>query len=72
MQLRMQLLATRRYLTVLTDSTLQYSAKRWSLKTLPVNLGPRLLVVIVTLKDRAVRRCGTGASNMIAGRGVLS
>lgn len=54
MQLRMQLLATGRYLTVLTDSTVRYSAKRWSLKTLPVNLGPRLPVVIVTLKDRTL------------------
>jgi DNA-binding transcriptional LysR family regulator len=54
MQLRMQLLATGRYLTVMTDSTVRYSAKRWSLKTLPVNLGPRLPVVIVTLKDRTL------------------
>jgi len=54
MQLRMQLLATERYLTVLTDSTVRYSAKRWSLKMLPVSLGPRLPVVIVTLKDRTL------------------
>jgi DNA-binding transcriptional LysR family regulator len=54
MQLRMQLLATGRYVTVLTDSTVRYSAKRWSLKTLPINLGPRLPVVVVTLKDRTL------------------
>lgn len=54
MQLRMQLLATERYLTVLTDSTARYSAKWWSFKTLPVDLGPRLPVVIVTLKDRTL------------------
>jgi DNA-binding transcriptional LysR family regulator len=54
MQLRMQLLAIERYLTVLTDSTARYSAKRWSLKTLPVNLRPRLPVVIVTVKDRTL------------------
>jgi DNA-binding transcriptional LysR family regulator len=54
MQLRMQLLATGRYLTVLTDSTLRYSAERWALKMLPVDLGPRLPVVTVTLKDRTL------------------
>ena len=54
MQLRMQLLVTGRYLTVLTDSTVRYSSKRWALKKLPVNLGPRLPVVIVTLKGRTL------------------
>jgi DNA-binding transcriptional LysR family regulator len=54
MQLRIQLLATERYVTLLTDSKARYSAKRWSLKTLPVNLGPRLPVVVVTLKDRTL------------------
>lgn len=54
MQLRMQLLATGRYVTVLTDSTVQYSARRWALKTLPINLGPRLPVVAVSLKDRTL------------------
>jgi DNA-binding transcriptional LysR family regulator len=52
MQLRMQLLATGRYLTVFTDTTVRYSAERWSLKVLPVDLGRRLPVVAVTLKHR--------------------
>jgi DNA-binding transcriptional LysR family regulator len=54
MQLRMQLLASGRYLTVFTDSTVRYSAQRWSLKVLPVKLGRRLPVVAVTLKHRTL------------------
>ena len=51
--LRNHLLATGRFLTVLPDSVLRYSAKQWSLKALPVDLGiePRS-VAIVTLKNR--------------------
>src|SRR5262245_29328635 len=52
MQLRMQLLSTGRYLTVFTDTTVRYSAERWSLKVLPIELGRRLPVVAVTLKHR--------------------
>jgi DNA-binding transcriptional LysR family regulator len=52
MQLRMQLLASGRYLTVFTDSTVRYSADRWSLRVLPVKLGQRLPVVAVTLRHR--------------------
>jgi len=51
-QLRMQLLATGHYLTVFTDTTVRYSAERWCLKILPIELGRRLPVVAVTLKDR--------------------
>jgi DNA-binding transcriptional LysR family regulator len=54
MQLRLQLLASGRYLTVFTDSTVRYSAERWSLKILPVTLGPRLPVVAVTLTNRTL------------------
>ena len=54
MQLRMQLLASGQYVTVFTDSTARYSAERWLLKVLPVNLGPRLPVVAVTLKNRTL------------------
>ena len=54
MQLRMQLLATGQYLTVLTDSTVRYSGERWSLKMLPVNLGPRQPVVTVILRNRTL------------------
>jgi DNA-binding transcriptional LysR family regulator len=50
----MQLLASGRYLTVFTDSTVRYSAERWSLKILPVSLGPTLPVVAVTLKHRTL------------------
>jgi DNA-binding transcriptional LysR family regulator len=52
MQLRMQLLESGQYLTVFTDTTVRYSAQRWSLKALPIELGRRLPVVAVTLKDR--------------------
>src|SRR5215510_5494402 len=54
MQLRLQLLTSRRYITVFTDSTVRYSADRWSLKILPIELGPRLPVVAVTLKHRTL------------------
>jgi DNA-binding transcriptional LysR family regulator len=54
MQLRMQLLATGRYLTAVPESLLQYNAKRWSLSRLPVELGKPLPVVIVTLKNRTL------------------
>jgi DNA-binding transcriptional LysR family regulator len=55
MQLRLQLLASGgAYVTVFTDSTIRYSAERWSLIVLPVDLGPRLPVVAVTLKHRTL------------------
>jgi DNA-binding transcriptional LysR family regulator len=54
MQLRMQLLARGHYLTVFTDTTVRYSAERWSLKVLPIDLGRRLPVVAVTLKHRTL------------------
>jgi DNA-binding transcriptional LysR family regulator len=54
MQLRMQLLATGRYLTVFPASLVKYNAGRWPLKVLPVDLGNRLPVVIVTLKNRTL------------------
>jgi len=54
MQLRLQLLATGRYVTVFPASLLKYNAARWSLKVLPVKLGGNLPVVIVTLKNRTL------------------
>ena len=48
----LQLLASGRYLTVFTDTTARYSAERWSLKVLPIELERRLPVVAVTLKHR--------------------
>jgi DNA-binding transcriptional LysR family regulator len=53
--LRNHLLATGRFLTVLPESVLRYNAKRWSLKTLPIDLGVKLrTVAIVTLKNRTL------------------
>jgi len=58
MQLRLQLLASGRYLTVFPDSLVRYSADLWSLRVLPVALGQALPVVIVTLKNRTLTpRC---------------
>jgi DNA-binding transcriptional LysR family regulator len=54
MQLRMQLLASGQYLTVFTDTAVRYSAARWALKILPIDLGRRLPVVAVTLKNRTL------------------
>lgn len=52
--LRNHLLTTGRFLTVLPDSVLRYNAKQWSLKALPVDLGVKPAIAIVTLKNRAV------------------
>src|SRR6185312_3357200 len=54
MHLRLQLLATGRYVTVFPASLLKYNAARWSLKVLPVKLGGNLPVVIVTPKNRTL------------------
>jgi len=52
---RLHLLTTGRFLTFVPDSLLQFVAKRWSLKALPVDLsiqGPSL--GIITLRNRTV------------------
>jgi DNA-binding transcriptional LysR family regulator len=54
MQLRMQLLATGRYVSAVPESLLRYNARRWSLTRLPVELGRPLPVVIVTLRNRTI------------------
>jgi DNA-binding transcriptional LysR family regulator len=54
MHVRLHLLATGHYLTVFHGSLLRYNATRWSLKVLPVDLGKRLPVAIVTLKNRTL------------------
>jgi DNA-binding transcriptional LysR family regulator len=54
MQLRMQLLATGRYVTSVPESLLAYNAERWSLIALPVTIGPKLPVVAVTLANRTL------------------
>lgn len=53
--LRNRLLATGRYVTILTESVIHYNAKVWSLRTLPIDLqiSPRPLAV-VTLKHRTL------------------
>ena len=53
--LRMHLLATGRYISLLPGSVLRYNAARWSLKALPVapEIEPRP-VAIVTLKNRTL------------------
>lgn len=53
--LRNRLLATGRYVTILTESVIRYNAKVWSLKVLPIDLDlvPRPLAV-VTLKHRTI------------------
>ena len=53
--LRMHLLATRRYLTVLQSSVLQFIDKRWSLKSLPIDLRIEPApMAIFTLKSRTL------------------
>jgi len=55
MHVRMHLLATGRYLTVVANSLLQHNADRWSLKVLPIDLGVQQLpVAIATLKARVL------------------
>src|SRR3569832_277390 len=53
--MRNNLLATGRFLTVLPVSVLQYNAKQWGLRSLPIKLGGRPRpIAIVMLKNRSV------------------
>ena len=53
--LRSQLLATDRYVTMLPDSVLRYTAKQWSLKVLPIDLCIKPWpIAILTLKNRTL------------------
>ena len=53
--MRNHLLATGRFLTVLPASVLQYNAKQWGLRALPIKLGGRPRpIAIVMLKNRSV------------------
>ena len=53
--MRMQLLETGRFVSVLANSVLRYNAKRWSLKALPIDFDPHPLPIgLVTLKNRTV------------------
>jgi DNA-binding transcriptional LysR family regulator len=53
--LRNQLLATGRYVTMLPDSVLRYTAKPYSLKVLPIDLRIKPWpIAILTLKKRTI------------------
>ena len=54
MQLRMQLLESGQYLTVLPASAVKFNAGRWSIKALPIKLGQDLPVSVITLKNRTL------------------
>jgi DNA-binding transcriptional LysR family regulator len=54
MQLRLPLIATGKYISAVPNSLLRYTAERWSLKALPIDLGLDLSVGIFTLKNRTL------------------
>ena len=55
MHVRMQLLATGRFLTIMHGSTLHYYAKPWSLRALPINLTiPPVPIAVFTLRKRTL------------------
>jgi DNA-binding transcriptional LysR family regulator len=55
MQMRLHLLETGRFLTILHDSVLRFNAKRWSLKALPIDLRIRPMpIAIFSLKNRTL------------------
>ncbi|MBX9778506.1 MAG: LysR family transcriptional regulator, partial [Xanthobacteraceae bacterium] len=55
LDVRMHLLATGRYLTMLGSQVLLYNSERWSLKRLPIDLhAPEMPIAIFTLKNRTI------------------
>jgi DNA-binding transcriptional LysR family regulator len=53
--MRNHLLATGRFLTVLPESVLQYNAKQWALRALPIKLRTKSRpIAIITLKNRTI------------------
>jgi DNA-binding transcriptional LysR family regulator len=53
--LRTHLLATGRFLTVVSASVLQFNAKAWSLKALPIDLNvQKRCVAVITVKNRTL------------------
>lgn len=54
MQLRMQLLQERDYVTVMSETGFQYSRKNWALHKLPVDLKKKLPVAVLTLRQRSL------------------
>ena len=56
---RSYLLATGRFLAIMSDTTLRFRAKHWSVKVLPIDLGvPPQRVAIFTLKNRTLSPAG--------------
>jgi DNA-binding transcriptional LysR family regulator len=81
MQLRLQLLTTGGYLTVMTDYSYRHGAERWGLRALPLDCSQRLPIAIQTLRHRSptpvVERFLRSARTIIQGssrtrRGKLS
>ena len=54
MLLRLQMLASGKYITAFPRSLVDYNAERWSLKILPIDLGKELPVAVVALKHRTL------------------
>jgi DNA-binding transcriptional LysR family regulator len=54
MLLRLQMLASGKYITAFPRSLVDDNAERWSLKILPIDLGKKLPVAIVALKHRTL------------------
>ena len=55
LHVRMHLLATQRFVTIMQESVLQYNAERWSLKALPIDLGlPRVPLASFCLAHRTL------------------
>ncbi len=68
---RIHLLTTGRFLTILPESLVQFAAKRWAIKALPIDLGVQALG-IVTLRNRTLVQffieCAREVAKSIAGR----
>ena len=55
LHVRMHLLATQRFVTVMQESVLRYNAERWALKALPIDLGiPRVPLASFSLAHRTL------------------
>jgi DNA-binding transcriptional LysR family regulator len=73
---RIQLLTTGRFLTILPADLLQFVAKRWSLKTLPIDLGIQAPSLgVLTLRNRTLSPvaqlfidCARDVAKSVAGR----
>jgi DNA-binding transcriptional LysR family regulator len=55
LDVRMHLLATGRYLTMLGSQVLRYNSERWSLRRIPIDLRiPDMPIAVFTLKNRTI------------------